>query len=241
MPRIKNKQNGIPHDWQVLHPEAGMERPYRYPSFDGCVTWEIRFRKGNPDLCARFGWTTDVEEVERYVEEQNVQRMIANGWNDFIEFDGESPPKTSRQPVLPHALAAVAGHLDKIGSAKNLMVQWLGDGLEPVPIELAEKRAAICAGCPKNSKNNGETEETLWQRFTNVAANQIKGLINIKNNIHLQTTRDKELGHCEGCDCVLNLKIHAPVKHIEANTHHSVWPNLAPNCWLFSETGRTPS
>lgn len=232
MPRIKNKNDGIPHDWQILHPEAGMKKPFRYPSFRGVVEWEFKFRKGNPDLCKKNGWTLDRGEIEQYVETQNVQRLLAIGQTSFLVMDGDaSVPKDLGQRELPAALAVAAGHLGKLNAGRSLIVQWLGDGLNPVEVELANKRASVCVDCPMNQTGN------LWQRLTSMAAKQLKGLIELKQRMKLKTDHDSKLQTCVACDCLLELKVHAPIENIRDNLPPEVRAELAkaPNCWVINE------
>lgn len=233
MPRLKNRNKGIPHDFQILHPEAGMTKPFKWPSFTGCVEFEFKFRKGNPALCKKYEWTLDRNEIETYVENQQVQRLLAGGFTDFLMMEG-GPPKRRGQHALPGVLAAVAGHLNKLGAGKDLIVQWLGDGLMPVSVAIAIDRASVCVKCPKNQEGN------LWQRLTSKAAKQLTTLVNIKNDLKLKTPHDDKLKVCVACDCWLPLKVHTPIEHIEANTSEDVWQSLDKGCWLFTETGRTP-
>lgn len=230
MARLKSKTDGIPGDFQIIHPEAGMQKPYKYPSFTGVVKFETSFRRGNPAICAKHGWTMDPGEIEHYVEQQNVQRLEAAGHTSFLIMDVEFP-KVQSQHVLPGALAVAAGHLGKLQAGRSLIVQWLGDKLEPVPIALANERAKICVDCPFNATGD------LWQRLTSMAVRQLKGLIELKRRMRLETNYDKQLKTCIACDCLLELKVHSPIENIRANLSEEVRAELAkaPNCWVIKE------
>lgn len=228
--RIKDLDAGIPHDYQVLHPEAGMTKPFRSPSFSGAKKFEASFRKGNPALCKKNGWTLDDTDVANYVEQQNVARLMAGGYTSFlIMSDGNAPPKSPGQRGLPGALAAAVGHARNSGLGMKLMVQWLGDGLRPVPIEIAEKRAAICAECPVNQNGN------FAQRLDAIAAKQFKMLLQVKSDLSLKTTHDEKLKTCTACDCWIPLKVFAPIEHIRSNTSDDAKAKLSPQCWIKHE------
>jgi hypothetical protein len=230
MPQLKNRNDGIPGDFQIIHPEAGMKKPFRYPSFSGVKNFEMKFRKGNPAICAKMGWTTDPDEVDYYVEQQQVQRLLAAGQTSFLIMT-EDVPKSNGQHVLPAALAVAAGHLGKLAAGRSLIVQWLGDKLEPVPVELANQRAKICSTCPMNQEGD------IWQRLTAIAGRQLKGLIELKQRMKLKTDYDKELKVCVACDCVLSLKCFSPIENIREHLLPEVKAELAkaPNCWVLSE------
>jgi hypothetical protein len=228
--RLKDRNSGIPRDFQILHPEAGMTKPFRSPSFTGAKAFERSFRKGNPALCAKHGWSLDEAEIDNYVEQQNVARLIADGFTTFVEFtDGVAPPKTDGHRVLPGALAAAAGHLKNSSLGMKLMVQWLGDGLKPEPIDIAEKRAAICAVCPMNQDGN-------WiQKLDAQAAKQFRTLLQIRNDLSLKTKYEDKLKTCVACDCWTPLKVVASLKHIRANMSEETKAKLHPKCWIINE------
>lgn len=227
---LKNRDAGIPHDYQILHPEAGMTKPFRSPSFSGAKKFELSFRKGNPALCKKNNWTLDDEEIDMFVEQQNVARLVAGGFTQFLIFDdSNSPPKARGQRVFPGALAAAAGHLKNSGLGMKLMIQWLGEGLKPVPIEIAEKRAAICAECPVNKDGN------LIQRMDAIAAKQFKMLLQARSDLSLKTKYDDKLKTCTACDCYLPLKIFSPLEHIKANLSEDSKSKLDPRCWVLHE------
>lgn len=232
MPRLKNRNNGLPNDYQIIHPEAGMTKPYRYPSFTGVVIFETRFRKGNPAICEKNGWTLDPDEIKHYVEQQQVQRMLARGHTEFLIMDA-NVPKSNGQRELPAALAAAAGHLAKLGATKEIYVAWIGDGMLPVPIEIAEKRAAVCVVCPQNQTGD------LWQRLTRTGVQRLRALLNLRKSLQFKTSQDEKLKTCVACDCPMTLKVHTPIEHIIKNTSDEVLGKLDRNCWI-TEASRTP-
>ena len=140
-----------------------------------------------------------------------------------------APPGPKLEPQHAKGAAGVAGHLGKTASGIKLLTQWLGDGLNPVPRQLAEKRALICATCPQNQEGN------LWQRMDALAAHELRSLISAKKNMKLETPKDYALKTCQACDCWLPLKVWSPLKHILNNTSDSVRKDLDVSCWILSE------
>jgi len=197
------------------------------------VAFEIRFRRANPAIAVRNGWTDDQREVERYVDESNAQRCLANGWLNFVEI--------SDVPILPPHLEPgqkKTSGIRSVAEGLKVITEWLGSGKKPVSRDLAEKRAAICATCPSN--NGGD-----WKAyFTQPVANQIRFLLGVKHDLALSTAVDDRLTVCSACDCTLALKIWAPLDIIVAHTSENVWNKFDSRCWLLAESGRalkTPS
>jgi hypothetical protein len=139
------------------------------------------------------------------------------------------PPGPKLEPQHAKGAAGVAGHLGKTASGIKLLTQWLGDGLNPVPRQLAEKRAQVCATCPQNQEGN------LWQRMDALAAHELRSLISAKKNMKLETQKDYALKTCQACDCWLPLKVWAKLHHILDNTSPEVREALDVSCWVTAE------
>ena len=169
---------------------------------------------------------------------QNPQFNLPNAFSDvkeeIIQYNRvrlgiPPPPGPKLEPQHAKGAAGVAGHLGKTASGIKLLTQWLGDGLNPVPRQLAEKRALVCATCPQNQEGN------LWQRMDALAAHELRSLISAKKNMKLETQKDYALKTCQACDCWLPLKVHSPLRHILNNTSDSVRKDLDVSCWILSE------
>lgn len=137
----------------------------------------------------------------------------------------DAPPKST--PRQQSHAAAVVDHVGKTAAGIRLVVDWLGNGLLPVPKAEAESRAAICVTCPQNQTGD------LWQRLDAKAADGLKRLISIKADMTLSTTQDARLKTCLACDCHLPLKVFAPMEHILENTSPEVMAQLDPRCWIL--------
>jgi len=222
MPRLKSRTDWPPAGFVVLHPESGQKTPFS-GSFSEAVAFEIKFRRANPTIAARNGWTDDVQEVERYVDESNAQRCLANGWLNFVEI-GDVPfaeKKTTRSNAQGHGLAAAAK--TALSAYRDLFAHG------PVAREQAEKRAAVCVACPLNN-----TKDTFASRFVEKAALELAALVGLVKDMNLTTSHDAHLGICDGCQCVNQVKVHVRLEVIERDMAPDVRAKLHPSCWVLA-------
>src|SRR2546423_540984 len=165
MMRLKSREKWVPGGFQVLHLEAGQKEPFS-GSFSEAVRFEVNFRGKNPGICAKNGWSSNVEEVELFVEDYNARRCVAGGWLNFVALDVESPEisnlrsQISEQPAQKKSWSSLAAGVSRVADGARLLVDWLGDGQAPVSVEIAERRAAVCAGCPRNDGGGWEADFT---------------------------------------------------------------------------------
>lgn len=108
------------------------------------------------------------------------------------------------------------------------LTAWLGSGGECVDIKEAERRAAICAVCPKNHR----TEGWLLGLFTRPAIRGIRMQLERKCDMRLETSLDPLLGLCTACFCVLILKVWTPPEMILKHLKPKTKAKLHPDCWI---------
>ena len=232
MAKLKSRTTSPPGGWQYTQPAMNFEvqNTDKNKSFDVVVNEVIKLRKANPHITKQAGLAVDYESVANEVDAYNAHRCMSRGWMNFVA-DTTGPPSWSPQRIRQNVAAAV-GSVKKTAAGVKLVTEWLGSGLKPVAKELAEDRAAICVTCPKNQDPN-------WiQKLDAVAADEIKKLIEIRNDLRLETSHDKKLHTCVSCDCKLTLKVFAPLKHILDNTSAEVKAALnqdGPRCWILTE------
>lgn len=109
------------------------------------------------------------------------------------------------------------------------MIQWLKEGNQAVPKELAESRAAVCVTCPKNDKGD-------WMSFFTVpVAGAFRRALESKNAMNLATSHDADLHVCQACSCVLKLKVWTPFDlffpKMDAESKLDLWEK----CWINEE------
>lgn len=108
----------------------------------------------------------------------------------------------------------------------NLRTDWLGAGGQPVPLEQAQARADVCLKCPMNQ------ERPIYEMFTGKVARTILSQIQLKDKMGLKVRNEASLHVCQACQCILKLKVQAPLKFIVENTPTD---DLHPDCWISSE------
>lgn len=209
MLRLKNRYQSPIGGFQFTDPQISSE-PLQTYSFDELVQAVIERRKQNPRFNLSLSATAVIAEVDR----QNTMRMMSlSGGNHYVVGQDE-PGEIQPNRRTPQADAMIT-------------IDWLGPDGKPVTAELAEKRAAVCAGCALN-------QPVDWTAvFTELAADKIRQQLQIRTELGLNTKSDDALQLCAACHCPNKLKIHAPLKHILA---HTTAEKLAPGCWVLTES-----
>lgn len=206
-------------------------------STPGLTFWQtvdeiVAMRKKNqrPDL------TTDREAVANELDWFTCVRLKHNGQWCTPPTGDEKKNYRSNRPSLsprPGRVAAAAGRVGNAVAGVGVVLDWLGDSLEPVESELAGRRARICESCPKNNRAD-------WlQRIEGAIASGLKDLIELSQDLALRTTSDDLLYHCQVCDCALKLKVHVKLDHILAHTSERQMGEFPDFCWI--KTGDKPS
>ncbi len=219
MATLKSHTKWIPGAFQVLHAEAGMVKPFA-GSFTEAVNFETSFRKKNPALVAKNNWSLDPDDIANDVDAYNAQRMVAGGWLNFVDMEGQSPPAGG---AARSSLGAVAAEVSGLAVYREL---FQGKSV-PVAHEEAERRAAICVVCPVNN-----TKLTFKQRFVAHVAKGLMELVGIMHDLDLKTSRDKELGTCDACECPMFAKVHVALPTIITHLKPDQRAKLHSSCWI---------
>jgi hypothetical protein len=225
--RLKSTTEFPPGSFQFLQPQTGWNA---IPgSFDSVVRQVIGHRAGNKAITKQYNLATDYPTVSIEVDEFNAHRCVAAGWNGFVI---EAPPPSFRAPTLFRKLSqnVVGAGARKIVAGVKAVALWLGDGLKPVPQELAELRASVCAVCPKNGDPN------FIERLSAIGAEEIKTMMAIRGDMALKTKHDAKLNVCTACSCYLKLKVFCPLDHITSTMSAEIRSKLAPACWIKLES-----
>lgn len=231
MVRLIDRNRQIPNGLRFYQPETQWV-PRVWAGFDEIVSTLIAHRKANQFLMQKHGWPIDVRTVEDEVDFFNARICQQMGWTDYYTSDGGAPPVPFQFPP-PEAPAAspipLKGKLSQLVAGKETLVEWISNGAEAVPQELANSRAATCARC----KMNGKGDWTAY--FTVPLSNAIRKELERRKQMNLSTPYDLQLGVCEACDCPLPLKIHMPIKSIRPRMSESAFSALWSECWIRNE------
>ncbi len=205
--------------WQFFQPQTkfSLDRKTKPSSvsvtLDQAAELVQKHRMQNPS----FGLPIEFYKVRQEIVDFNRTRL---GFSP-----DDLPPKFT--PQRQSRAAAVVASANKTAAGVQIVADWLGSGLLPVPQAEAERRANICVTCPQNQTG------TLWQRLEGGAAIALKKLVAIKGELSLTTTHDANLKTCVACDCHLPLKVWTPLPHIVENTAPEVRAALDPRCWVL--------
>lgn len=187
--------------------------------------WELAlviadFRKGNGLPAAT------PKEVLREIEEQTCLRL-----HDDPNWCIPAQKKTVR--------AAINRQLENVKAAADggrILVDWLGEGAKPVPINLAQKRADVCMyggidgePCPENKDGHS------FLRLTAETVRAIAEQMHAKEHLKLRVKEEHQLHSCKICTCPLPLKVHVPLKHILEHTDEETLNAFPNHCWIVTE------
>lgn len=234
MPRLKNRQQQIPNGLSFHQPQTGWNAPKH--SFDMIVRAVIEHRTNNKYLVVKHGWSMDYRSVANEVDAFNAAVCLAHGWTDYITQDTPAFPQNFQAFPLrrfAQAAAGVTATVKRTFAGVKVLARWLGSGLKPVAPELAEKRAGVCAVCKQNN-----LDPNWLQKLDGAVADEVKALVEIRNDLELKTSHDAKLGVCNACDCKLDLKCHVQLGHVLAETSDQTMAALRavdPPCWIISE------
>ncbi len=240
MLRLKNRQMQLPYGL-TFRQEAFNWRARPYTNFNTIVAQVITLRLANPHVSKQHGLATDEETVANEVDYFNAKNAEKMGWLEFIDGsdEGVAPVPFSDRTRNPNqnvsAGKGVVAGIKNASAGLSLAVDWLGDELYPVDLKVAEERAAICVKgdggnpCPKNGDPN-------WlEKLTGAAAEEIRSLMGLKNEMSLRTTLDKQLHVCRVCGCHLPLKVWVNSDYVKKKLTDDQRAELPIFCWMLQE------
>lgn len=236
MAKMKDRLMRPPYGWQFHQPQTGYSIPDPdNKSFEDAVRLVIEHRRGNPWIVQQHNLSLDESVVGDEIDSFNAERMRNNpAWMHFLSDASPSGGFLPRR--LSRSSGAAVAVAKKTAAGVKVILNWLGEGLRPVEQALAEKRASRCIECPQN------TEPNFLERFETAAAEEIKKLSEIKNDMQLRTPHDAQLHMCAVCQCVMRLKVWVPIKHISNETKTETLNKLSAvktksgqGCWVPEE------
>lgn len=217
--------------WRYYQPQTKWSTPMPLAmTFQATVDSIIQHRLKNQAVTRKHRLATDWNTVANELEEFTRRRL--NLPEDSP--DPKQMPAASLQGP-PDAAGDVDGFLANTGrrlkaavTGIKVYIDTFGETARPVEQVESERRAAICAVCPKNEKGDWKTF------FTEEAAKGIMGIFAILKDLDLRTAQDPNLGICSACLCPLKQKVHVKLEHILKHTNAETIARLkeAPACWI---------
>jgi hypothetical protein len=213
-----------PGGWQFYQPQTKWAAPFPINNtFDQQVVNIMKHRLANPAITVQFKLATDFNSVAAELDTYTRARL---GMPPI------SVPKPMPPPAVPQLSGAVqagVAAVKKIAAGAALLMEWEESGLPAVASELSQKRADICATCPKNDPRKGLTDY-----FVGPASEAIRKRFQRLFEMNLTTTRDAELKVCGACLCPLRLKVHTPLELITKRLKPEQRAELDGRCWILS-------
>jgi hypothetical protein len=163
------------------------------------------------------GWNSLVDDVRAHLKgnglpvDPNLSLSMQTWWCREVSAENCSQPPT---PGLRDAAAMAERFLRTVKS-------FVFSGAKKVSQEEAERRASICAGCPRNNAVNFCTSCFLRNLVASAVA-MVSGW---------KTSKDDKLKGCSVCFCDLKLKVHIPVEHMDHKDLKTEWWS---GCWMRS-------
>ena len=197
--------------------------------FDMAVQEIIRHRQANP----QFNLATDYATVSDELDEYTCRRLNY----DPKWCSGEKKKTAIRRPLSPlypsvpvaqpaAPAATIVKRAQQVAGGIETLAGWLGSGAETVTPQVANNRAIICLGCPKNVRGN-------WvESVIGVVADAIRGTLALKKHLSLATQVDDGLGTCDACGCNLPLKVWVSPGVIRESLTEDIVRELTPQCWM---------
>lgn len=233
MVQLRSRQKQIPWNFKFneLVPITGW-RPRPGSSFEQIVRGGMQQAAANPALAKKHNWPTTYEGWAEWVDRVNAEMCLKNGWTQYIIGDtGGSAPVPLAQSRPASSGSGLVAQVKRLGVGIGVGIDWLGDDLIPVPVEIAERRAAVCAKdgdpCPQNGDPN------WFEKLTGLAAEEFRKLVALRNEMDLATSRDAQLQTCKACGCDLKSKVWAQLEHILKRTSKEDMAKLDPRCWIL--------
>lgn len=236
--------------WIYHEPATGWSAKSPMSSnFDSTVQQIIQHRLAN----RAYNLSVDRMDVELALMDQTAQRIMREAPEHVTEWvvpvDDEAKKKSHLQKPLPprrgagdvlHAAPSVIdrilGRIRSIGRGAATLADWIGDGAVPVSPFLADRRGAICVGCPMN-----RPAEDFADAITGSIAEAISSQTIVKNAAGLSSAHEDKLGFCDACGCPLRLKVWVPLKTIRDRTDPETLDAFHPACWIRHETSTSSS
>ena len=236
MHTLRNVQKQIPGGYFFRQPEIKWDSKKvlgLHPSLEVLANAVISARKANPHYVQQHNWSLDRATVLEEVKAFNVKVCLSMGWMSYLtDIGGGAPPFSKAQSLLNQKqTVAVVGSIKRIWAGVKTLNDWLDSEEPPIPIEQAEKRAAVCVNCNLNGKGDWTSQ------FTKPAAGAIMRQLQRLQDRKITSSQDANLQVCEACLCPLKLKVHTPMKYIKPHLADDVIAELkkGKDCWIIAE------
>ena len=203
--------------WQFRQAVTGWTNPAAMIGKSASIEAIRKHRIANLAIAQKHNLSTDPVTIEKELVAFQVARAALPP--DQLPTSFFAPSRSS----LPARVSAAAVGIRIAAQGTAVVLDWLTSGGSPVAQELADKRASICAECPKNVEGS-------W--YTTAPAELIKSTLEARKDLKLETPSDADLKSCDTCKCLLRLKVWCPLSHILSKSKPDILAAFPSNCWI---------
>lgn len=225
MMRLKDRHRSPPDGFWIVLPQFNINR--QFWSFKEAGDFVEEMARANP----RLKMPSDRRTIDNLVDIQNSIRVsrIPGASEIYLIDDSKGGQAFSeiKKAFPPRPVVSVVEKIKQLNSGAELLKEWKSQGYYLIPKIESNRRASVCAECPKNSSGD------LSSWFTVPASEHIKKSIEGMNQENVKTDYDEKLGVCEACLCPLKLKVHTPLPLILKHLTQQSKSELHSNCWII--------
>lgn len=169
-----------------------------------------------------MGWNTLVKDVRKHMQGNGVTvpSDLATYMGKWWCREVSSEHCVEMDPAKANALS-LTRHAERFF---NVVKAFISGGCQRVPQEEAERRAAICASCPRMVDEQPFCPSCFSAGIINWIAGHTVAL-------DWRTSHDEKLKSCGVCNCRLKLKAHLPQETLNDPSLDDYWPAEYP-CWM---------
>jgi hypothetical protein len=223
-----NRNSQIPNGLKFYSPILKWEAPAGASFRQICEGYAMAIR-GNGALARQAGLPMTMPAIEQAVDDFNTAICVKNNWLNFVQGGSESATPFPKAASSPRLQRTTQQKLASVAAGGSVLVEWLASGAEAVAPELANSRAAVCAGCPSNEQGD-------WSRwFTVPIAVTIRKALDTRKTWKLSTPSDDRLMVCAACLCPMLLKVHVPLDKFYDRMTPESKEDLDGGCWIRKE------
>jgi len=150
--------------------------------------------------------------TEAEMQHQNCSRLAPSAFANFCISDAPSPL----------SIDSVRLHASDIARGTMAILRFKMAGSPLVAKEEAERRAAICIGCPFNT-----TYRMPCAGMCGELLDVVQALVGGE-----RTSRDGDLHACAVCKCSLAAKVHVPLDILRKSDTPEIAEAYPENCWM---------
>lgn len=228
MLRMKSRSEVPNGGWQWFDPKTQWKPDFGLRDFYACRDEIVAHNAANP----RHGLSTNPDAVADALDFFNAAVRKGDPRWCVTDAPGKALPPSAAGAFsggLKSAAAAVVERAAKTVAGIGILLDLFGPSGKTVDQELANQRAAVCVGCPKNERGD------LIDFFTGMAIEKIHQQLELRRQMGLHTPSDGQINVCTGCHCHLQTKVWVDIGHIIKKLKPEWEADLDPRCWVLSE------